>query len=72
MIVILLLTSLILETYKETFLKLIPVVIITLVFCFSGWTNLSSFGMIMFWGLVLIATYNAVVTSNLLKLKESK
>ena len=62
----------ILESYKDTFLKLIPVIIITLVFCFSGWTNLNSFGMIMFWGLVLIAAYNAVVTSNLLKLKESK
>lgn len=62
----------ILETYKETFLRLVPVIIITLVFCFSGWINLNSFGMIMFWGLVLMAAYNAVVTRNLLKLKESK
>ena len=58
--------------YKEVFLKLIPIIIITVVFCFSGWLNLSSFGMIMFWGLLLIAVYNAIVTKTLLKLKESK
>lgn len=28
-------------TYKNLFLKLVPVMIITVVFCFSGWTNLS-------------------------------
>jgi len=58
--------------YKDLILKLMPVIIITLVFCFAGWANLSSFGMIMFWGLVLIAVYNAIVTKTLLKLKESK
>lgn len=58
--------------YKKTVLNLIPVVIITLVFCFAKWSNLSSFGLIMFWGLVLIAVYNFAVTKTLLKLKESK
>lgn len=58
--------------YKKTVLNLIPVAIITLVFCFAKWSNLSSFGLIMFWGLVLIAVYNLVVTKTLLKLKESK
>lgn len=58
--------------YKDLLLKLAPIVIITLVFCFAGWSNLSSFGMIMFWGLVLIAVYNLAVTKTLLKLKESK
>lgn len=59
-------------TYKNLFLKLVPVMIITVVFCFSGWTNLSSFGMIMFWGLVLLALYNVIVTKTLLKLNENK
>lgn len=58
--------------YKELALKLAPVVIITLVFCFAGWANLSSFGMIMFWGLVLAVAYNLTITKTLLKLKESK
>lgn len=58
--------------YKELVLKLIPVVIITLVFSFTSWSNLSSFGMVMFWGLSLIVVYNLVVTKTLLKLRESK
>ena len=58
--------------YKKVILNLAPVIIITLVFCFAGWSNLSSFGMIMFWGLILIAVYNMTVTKTLLKLKESK
>lgn len=60
------------STYKEVFLRLVPVMIISLVFCFSGWSNLSSFGMIMFWGFVLIAAYNVIVTKTLLKLRENK
>ena len=58
--------------YKDMFLKLVPIMIISIVFCFSGWTNLSSFGMVMFWGLVLIAVYNITVTKALLKLRENK
>jgi len=60
------------STYKEIFLRIIPIIILSLVFCFSGWTNLSSFGMVMFWGLALIAVYNIVVTKTLLNLKENK
>lgn len=60
------------NTYKEIFLKLIPLMLIALVFCFSGWVNLSSFGMVVFWGLILIAVYNITVTKALLKLKENK
>lgn len=60
------------SSYKELFLKLVPIMIISIVFCFSGWTNLSSFGMIMFWGFVLIAIYNIIVTKTLLKLRENK
>lgn len=60
------------NTYKEVFLRLIPVIIISLVFCFSGWSNLISFGIVMFWGLVLIAIYNITITNALLRLKENK
>ena len=60
------------NSYKDIFIKLIPIMIISLVFCFSGWANLSSFGMIMFWGLILIAVYNVTVTKTLLKLRENK
>lgn len=59
-------------TYKNVFSKLIPVIILVIVFCLSGWTNLSSFGMVMFWGLMLMAIYNILVTKTLLKLEEEK
>lgn len=58
--------------YKNIFLDLVPVIIISLVFCFAEWASLSSFGLIMFWGLLLIVLYNMTVTKTLLKLKESK
>lgn len=60
------------STYKEMFLKLVPIMIISIVFCFARWLNLSSFGIAMFWGLILIAVYNITVTKALLKLRESK
>ena len=58
--------------YQKMFIKLIPIMIITIVFCLSGWTNLSSFGMIMFWGLILTTIYTVTITKTLLNLKESK
>ncbi len=60
------------STYKEVSLKMIPIAILSIIFCLSGWANLSSFGMVMFWGLILIAVYNVIVTKTLLKLKENK
>lgn len=60
------------STYKGVFLKLVPIIIIVLTLCFTTVTNLRSFGMVMFWGLLLIAVYNAIVTKTLLKLRESK
>ncbi len=57
---------------KGVILDLVPVIIVALVFCFSRWIKLSSFGMVMFWGLALIGLYNITVTKTLLKLKESK
>ena len=59
-------------TYKNVFSKLIPVIILVIVFCLSGWTNLSSFGMVMFWGIVLIVLYNYLITATMLKVKAEK
>lgn len=60
------------ETYKEFFIKIIPICIVVILFCFMGWAPISSFGMTMFWGIVLIAIYNFIITDNLLKIKASK
>ena len=61
----------IVEAYKEIFLQLIPVMIVIIVFSFINWTNIASFGMTMFWGLLLTVPYNLAVTNTLIK-KEDK
>ena len=60
------------ETYKEFFIRIIPVIIMVIAFSFVQWTPISSFGMVMIWGISLIALYNVIVTNNLLKLKAKK
>ena len=60
------------ETYKEYFIKIIPLCIMAITFCFIKWTPISSFGMVMFWGILLIAIYNVLVTVNMMKLKYEK
>lgn len=60
------------ETYKEFFIKIIPIMIMVITFCFIGWVPISSFGMVMFWGIALMAIYNFIITNNLLKIKAEK
>lgn len=60
-----------LKIYKKFFSKIIPICITVIVFCFIKWIPISSFGMTSFWGLVLIAVYNATVTRSLLNIKEN-
>lgn len=59
------------ESYKEFFIKIIPICIAVLVFCFTNWMAISSFGMVMFWGIVLIAICN-LVTATLLKIRAER
>ena len=60
------------ESYKEFFLRIIPICISIIVLCFANWSTISSFGMVMFWGIVLIALYNYLITSTMLKAKAEK
>lgn len=60
------------KTYGSFFLKIIPICIMAVAFCFMDWMPIASFGMVMFWGILLIAVYNFVVTLPLLKMKENK
>ena len=57
------------ETYKEFFIRIIPAIIMVVAFCFIQWVPISSFGMVMIWGIALIAAYNVIITNNLLKIK---
>lgn len=60
------------EVYKNFFIKIIPIIILVITFCFIRWTPISSFGMAMFWGIVLIVLYNIAVTNSLLKIETGK
>ena len=60
------------ESYREFFIKLIPICLSVIVFCFINWTTISSFGMVMFWGIALIALYNYLITATMLKVKAEK
>ena len=60
------------ETYKEFFIRIIPICIAVITFCFMPWEPLSSFGMVMFWGIALIAIYNIAITNLLVRVKASK
>ena len=57
------------KTYIKFFNRIIPICIMVVAFCFVKWTPMSSFGMTAFWGIVMIAIYNAVVTNSLMKIK---
>lgn len=63
--------KLIKESYKEFFIKIIPICIAVVVFCFTNWMAISSLGMVMFWGIVLIAICN-LVTATLLKIRAER
>lgn len=54
-------------TYKKFYLRIIPICIMAIAFSFIKWIPISSFGMITFWGIVIIAIYNAIITRYLLK-----
>ncbi len=60
------------ESYKEFFIRLVPICISIIAFCFVSWTTISSFGMVMFWGVALIALYNYLITATMLKVKAKK
>lgn len=60
------------EIYKEFFIRIVPICIAIIVFCFAGWATISSLGMVMFWGIALIAIYNAIVTNLLFRINDNK
>ncbi len=60
------------KIYQGFFIEIIPIIITAITFCFINWMPISSFGMVMFWGIVLIMAYNAIVTNNLLKIQKGK
>lgn len=63
----LLVNSSIIDAFKEMGIQLIPVIAVIVAFSFISWTNIASFGMTMFWGLLLTVIYHFIVTKALLE-----
>ena len=57
------------ETYKKFFMRIIPICVVVITFCFTNWIPMNSFGMTAFWGIAIIAIYNAIMTNGLLRIK---
>ena len=57
----------IIDSYKVFLSRTLPIFIMAIVFTFIKWNPLSSFGMVVFWGLSLIILYNVIITKFLLK-----
>ena len=58
------------ENLKQTYLKytsiLLPLLIVGVVFTFMNWTAISSIGMVIFWGLIIMFIYNYIIANCLL------
>lgn len=53
------------ESYLKLLIKLIPILAISIVFCFIRQVALNSIGMVMFWGIILISVYNFIFNKQL-------
>lgn len=64
------------NTFKEIsckFLEIyIPCLIIAVVFAFNKFLPIASFGMVMFWSILSMIVYNAIITRALLKISKNK
>ena len=53
--------------FKTVILRLLPIFIIGIIFAFIAWNKIATFGMFLFWGILLSIIYNFVVTKDMLK-----
>ncbi len=58
------------KEYGKSWLKIIPIGIISIVFSFARWTPIASLGMVMLWGLALSAVYQLFITIPLIKIND--
>lgn len=58
------------KEYGKSWLKIIPICIISIVFSFARWTPIASLGMVMLWGLALSAVYQLFITIHLIKIND--
>lgn len=52
---------------KSWIIKLLPIFIISIIFVFIKWTRITSFGMNIFWGIILSIIYSYLLTRDMLE-----
>lgn len=55
------------KVLKKFSLGMLPLLIFAVVCCFSEWMSIFSFGMVVFWGLIVSIIYNFVITKAFIK-----
>ena len=55
-----------LDTMRKYFINIIPIIIVAIVFTVNNWLAIFSFGMVLFWGLVVTAIYQFIITRTLM------
>ena len=61
-----------LKAYKKMKDIVIPAIILFVVASLISWTELNSFGMVIFWGFIVSPIYNLLITRTLLILDDKK
>ena len=54
------------KAFIDTIIRLIPILLVSIIFAFVTWAKLATFGMFMFWGIFVGIIYNYLVTKNML------
>lgn len=55
------------KVLKQFSISMIPLLIFSVVCCFSEWMSIFSFGMVIFWGLIISIIYNLIITRVFIK-----
>ena len=54
------------KEYKSFISRIVPILIISIVFSFMKWETISTFGMVAFWGTILGIIYNVTITRKMI------
>ena len=54
------------KEYKSFISRVVPMLIIAIVFSFMAWETVATFGMVAFWGIVLVLIYNFIITRKII------
>lgn len=57
-------------TLKDLIIKIVPIIIVSVLFTVMSNAQVASFGMILFWGILIMLVYNLVFTRTIYRIKE--